>query len=79
MHSTEVIDDAANRVVVASTTEPPMTGSRKADTFSMCFQGGTFDRIKERGEPNLPVAVCYACVHAHLKYELCYRLPYRTL
>ena len=50
MYSTEVMDDAANRIFVAGTTTPPMTGSRKADTFSMCFQGGTLDRIKERCE-----------------------------
>ena len=71
MYSTEVIDDAANRIFVAGTDEPPTTGSRKADTFSMCFQGGTFDRIKERCESRLSVAVRYVCVYAHLIYVLC--------
>ena len=79
MYSADVIDDAANRIFVAGTTEPPTAGSRKADTFSMCFQGGTFDRIKERCASKLSVAACYACVHAHLKYVLCYRLPYKPL
>ena len=26
----------------------PSTGGRKVDIWSLCFQGGTFDRVKER-------------------------------
>ena len=61
---TEVVEDAANQSFVGTTTEPPMTGSRKVDTWSMCFQGGTFDRVKERRGPLLSVAVRYVCVDA---------------
>ena len=62
MQTTEVIDDAANRLFLANAKEAPATGSQKADTFSMCFQGGTFDRVKERCESRLSVAVRYVCV-----------------
>ena len=45
---TEVVSDAANTVFVANTDAPPAIGNRKADLWSACFHGGTFDRIKER-------------------------------
>ena len=45
---TEVVSDAANSVFVATSDAPPAIGNRKADLWSVCFQGGTFDRIKER-------------------------------
>ena len=45
---TEVVSDAASSVFVATTDAPPASGNRKADLWSVCFQGGTFDRIKER-------------------------------
>ena len=44
---TEVISDVANQEF-ANLEEPPAIGSRKVDIWSVCFQGGTFDRVKER-------------------------------
>ena len=45
---TEVVEAAANQEFARSTDDLPSTGSRKADVWSVCFQGGTFDRVKER-------------------------------
>ena len=45
---TEVVSDAANSVFVETPDAPPAIGNRRADLWSVCFQGGTFDRIKER-------------------------------
>ena len=63
---TEVIDDAANAAFAASYRDQlPAQGTRKADIWSLCFQGGTFDRVKQRcrSPVALPVASC-AC-HSH--------------
>ena len=48
--TTEVVDADANRAFVDTTADGdrPVTGNRKVETWSMCFQGGTFDRVKER-------------------------------
>ena len=50
MH-TEVIDAAANAAFIAShggKDELPAQGTRQVDIWSVCFQGGTFERIQER-------------------------------
>ena len=45
----EVVDGAANAAFAESVGgDIPATGGRKVDIWSMCFQGGTFDRVKER-------------------------------
>ena len=63
----EVVEAAANLEYVGTTKEGerPRTGSRKVDTWSMCFQGGTFDRVKERlaSLPLIAVSVCRASSH----------------
>ena len=45
---TEVVEAAANQEFARSSDDLPSTGSRKVDIWSVCFQGGTFDRVKER-------------------------------
>ena len=61
----EVVDHAANAAFADSVgNDLPSTGGRKVDIWSLCFQGGTFDRVKERCTVWLSVAVCIAqCVH----------------
>ena len=45
----EVIDNAANAAFVEAVGDDvPAAGGRKVDIWSTCFQGGTFDRVKER-------------------------------
>ena len=79
--ATEVVEAAANEEFVGTTKDGdrPMTGSRKVDTWSMCFQGGTFDRVKERPVSLPAIAVCVSCnaaysivvkCHSHLPYIL---------
>ena len=44
-----VIDNDANAAFVEAVGDDiPSAGGRKVDTWSTCFQGGTFDRVKER-------------------------------
>ena len=63
VHRTEVVNEAAEQSFIDATGEKPLPGGRRVDTWSMCFQGGTFDRIKERCGSLLSVAVRYACVY----------------
>ena len=45
----EVVDSAANAAFVEAVgSDVPSSGGRKVDIWSLCFQGGTFDRVKER-------------------------------
>ena len=47
--SIEVIDNAANAAFAEAVGDDlPVAGGRKVDIWSLCFQGGTFDRVKER-------------------------------
>ena len=54
---TEVVNDEAERTFIEATGEKPLPGGRRVDTWSMCFQGGTFDRVNERCVASLSVAV----------------------
>ena len=45
----EVVDNAANAAFAEAVgNDLPASGGRKVDIWSLCFQGGTFDRVKER-------------------------------
>ena len=45
----EVVDNAANAAFAEAVgNDMPASGGRKVDIWSLCFQGGTFDRVKER-------------------------------
>ena len=55
--STEVVNENAEQAFIDATGEKPLPGGRRVDTWSMCFQGGTFDRVKERCVASLSVAV----------------------
>ena len=55
--STEVVNDNAEQAFIDATGEKPLPGGRRVDTWSMCFQCGTFDRVKERCVASLSVAV----------------------
>ena len=44
----EVINSVANETFIARCGEAPETGNRRSEVWSCCFQGGTFDRIKQR-------------------------------
>ena len=59
------MDHAANAAFATSVgSNLPATGGRKVDIWSLCFQGGTIDRVKELCTMWLPVAVCMAqCMH----------------
>ena len=44
-----VVDNAANAAFAEAVgNDMPAAGGRKVDIWSLCFQGGTFDRVKER-------------------------------
>ena len=62
---TEVINEDAERAFIDATGEQPLPGGRRVDTWSMCFQGGTFDRVKERCDSSLSVAVRHICAWTH--------------
>ena len=81
---TEVVNENANQAFIDATGDKPPPGGRRVDTWSMCFQGGTFDRVKERCVASLSVAVrrVYAWVH-HALYiaqhlVICRLGAYRT-
>ena len=45
----EVVETAANAAFAETVGDNmPSMGGRKVDIWSLCFQGGTFDRVKER-------------------------------
>ena len=68
----EVIDNAANAAFAESVGDDlPAAGGRKVDIWSTCFQGGTFDRVKEqlhriavRCRPSISLCA-YHCVSYH--------------
>ena len=78
--TTEVVDAAANREFVETTTEGerPATGSRKVDTWSMCFQGGTFDRVKERCVSLPATPVCVSHIIAYSIADSCHSSSINT-
>ena len=45
---TQVVQEAAIQIVSEVMDEPPSVGSRTPNYWSICFQGGTFERIQER-------------------------------
>ena len=81
---TEVINEDAERTFIETTGDKPLPGGRRVDTWSMCFQGGTFDRVKERCVASLSIAVrrAYVCVYHTLssaRHPIVCRLDaYRT-
>ena len=66
MHlTTKVINNAANEAYIASLGGAvPELGSRRSEVWSCCFQGGTFDRIKQRCM-SLCVCVCVCTLVAY--------------
>ena len=44
----QVINDAANAAALSIMEVPPEIGNRSPGIWSVCFQGGTFDRVKQR-------------------------------
>ena len=82
--STEVVNEDAERTFIDATGDKPLPGGRRVDTWSMCFQGGTFDRVKERCVASLSIAVrrAYVCVYHTLssaRHPIVCRLDaYRT-
>ena len=44
----QVINDAANAAALSIMEAPPEIGNRSPGIWSVCFQGGTFDRVKQR-------------------------------
>ena len=60
----EVVDNAANAAFAEVVGDAvPSTGGRKVDIWSLCFQGGTFDRVKERCRVLVSIA-------AHLSHRM---------
>ena len=60
----EVVDSAANAALAEAIGDDlPSTGGRKVDIWSLCFQGGTFDRVKERCRVLVSIA-------AHLSHRM---------
>ena len=45
---TQVVQEAAIQIASEVMDEPPSVGSRTPNYWSICFQGGTFERIQER-------------------------------
>ena len=62
----EVINEDAEQAFIDATGEQPLPGGRRVDTWSMCFQGGTFDRVKERCGSSLSVAAHHVCAWIHI-------------
>ena len=52
----QVINDASNAAALSIMEAPPEIGNRSPGIWSVCFQGGTFDRVKQRCRP---VASCH--------------------
>ena len=55
----QVISDASNAAAAALLDEPPQIGNRSPGIWSVCFQGGTFDRVKQRCRL---IAACHICI-----------------
>ena len=62
---TEVINEDAEQAFIEA-GEQPLPGGRRVDTWSMCFQGGTFDRVKERCGSSLSVASHHVWAWIHI-------------
>ena len=63
----QVISDASNAAAAALMDEPPQIGNRSPGIWSVCFQGGTFDRVKQRCRLILS---CHTCID-HIICLLC--------
>ena len=50
---TQVVQEAAQQIAAEVLDEPPSVGSRTPNYWSICFQGGTFERIQERASGDL--------------------------
>ena len=46
--NTQIINDAANAAAAAILEAPPEIGNRSPGIWSVVFQGGTFERVKQR-------------------------------
>ena len=84
--STEVVNDAANAAFAEKCDKPLEQGTRKAEIWSVCFQGGTFDRIKQRfgplvvhaSTPPLPSSHCTLYASILSRSSHCTRLHRRV-
>ena len=54
----QVINEASNAAANAILDSPPEIGNRSPGIWSVCFQGGTFDRVKQRC---WLIASCHIC------------------
>ena len=52
---TQVVQEAAQQIAAEVLDEPPSVGSRTPNYWSICFQGGTFERIQERASGDFSV------------------------
>ena len=59
-----IISDASNAAAAALLDEPPQIGNRSPGIWSVCFQGGTFDRVKQRCRL---IAAC----HTYIDHIIC--------
>ena len=55
----QVINDASNAAALSIMEAPPEIGNRSPGIWSVCFQGGTFDRVKQRCRL---IASCHTCI-----------------
>ena len=55
----QVISDASNAAAMSIMEAPPEIGNRSPGIWSVCFQGGTFDRVKQRCRL---IASCHTCI-----------------
>ena len=53
---TQVVQEAAIQIAAEVMDEPPSVGSRTPNYWSICFQGGTFERIQERASGDFSLA-----------------------
>ena len=60
----QVINDAANAAALSIMEAPPEIGNRSPGIWSVCFQGGTFDRVKQRCRL---IAAC----HTYIDHIIC--------
>ena len=61
----QIINDASNALAAALLDEPPQICNRSPGILSLCFQGGTFDRVKQRCRL---IASCHTCI-GHCLYR----------
>ena len=52
---TQVVQEAAQQIAAEILDEPPSVGSRSPNYWSICFEGGTFERIQERASGDFSI------------------------